>query len=203
MNVTVIVSLVLDGMFHVNILSRVGVTIDGVCIGNRIDRTLQHTTVDYTLQITITQKLVFIVAVFTSLLGNFFQQWTFLGSRVGGHLTPTSYSSNCCLSRIVRVTLRLEVYSQSVFFQLYICGYSPYVTPSLRRGWVCRLQLLLDLASAVVLGSESRRTHILLCQTRDSHNLEGQVPVFISPKNRVVQLYPQALDSLFVASYDS
>jgi hypothetical protein len=37
----------------------------------------------------------------------------------------------------------------------------------------------------------------------DSPNLEGQVPVFISPRNRVAQLYLQALDSLFIASYDS
>jgi hypothetical protein len=29
-------------------------------------------------------------------------------------------------------------------------------------------------------------------------NLESQVPVFISPRNRVAQLYPQATDSLFV-----
>jgi hypothetical protein len=33
-------------------------------------------------------------------------------------------------------------------------------------------------------------------------NLEGQVPIFI-PRNRIAQLYPQALGSLFVASYDS
>jgi hypothetical protein len=33
--------------------------------------------------------------------------------------------------------------------------------------------------------------------------LEGQVPVFISPTNRVVHLYLQALGSLFIASYDS
>jgi hypothetical protein len=39
--------------------------------------------------------------------------------------------------------------------------------------------------------------------TRDSPNLEGQVPVFISPRNRVAQLYTHVLDSLFVASYDS
>jgi hypothetical protein len=73
------------------------------------------------------------------------------------------------------------------------------------RERVCRLQLLLVLASAVILGSESRgiRDHILLSQIRDSPNMEGQVPVFISPWNRVVQLYPQTLSSLFVASYDS
>jgi hypothetical protein len=31
-------------------------------------------------------------------------------------------------------------------------------------------------------------------------NLEGQVPLFISSRNRVAQLYPRGLDSLFVAS---
>jgi hypothetical protein len=70
---------------------------------------------------------------------------------------------------------------------------------------VCRLQLLLGLASAVILGSESLGTHnhILLSQIRHSPTLEDQVPVFISPRNRVAQLYPQALGSLFVASYNS
>jgi hypothetical protein len=63
------------------------------------------------------------------------------------------------------------------------------------RGWVIRLQLLLALASAVILRSESRGTdnHILLSQVRNSPNLEGQVSVFISPRNRVIRLYPQAL----------
>jgi hypothetical protein len=52
--------------------------------------------------------------------------------------------------------------------------------PTLTRGRVCRLKLLLVLASAVILlGSESRGTHdhILLSRIRDSRNLEGQVPV--------------------------
>jgi hypothetical protein len=43
---------------------------------------------------------------------------------------------------------------------------------------------------------------ILPFQIWDSPSLEGQVPIFISPSNRVVQL-PQALESLFVASYNS
>jgi hypothetical protein len=85
------------------------------------------------------------------------------------------------------------------------CGYSPYVTFSATRGWVCRLQLLLILASAVILRSESRENHdhILLSQIRDSPNLEGQVSVFISPRNTVVRLYPQALGSPCVTSYGS
>jgi hypothetical protein len=37
----------------------------------------------------------------------------------------------------------------------------------------------------------------------DSPNLEDQVHVFVSPRNRVAQLYPRALGSIFVASYDS
>jgi hypothetical protein len=75
----------------------------------------------------------------------------------------------------------------------------------LTRGRVCHLQFLVSLDSAVILGSESRGTHdhILLSQIRDSTNLEGQVPAFISPRNRVARLYPQALGSLSVASYDS
>jgi hypothetical protein len=32
---------------------------------------------------------------------------------------------------------------------------------------------------------------------------EGRVTVFMSPRNKVAQLYPRALGSLFVASYDS
>jgi hypothetical protein len=60
------------------------------------------------------------------------------------------------------------------------------------------------LASAVIIGSESHRTHdnILLFQIQDSTNLEGQVPIFISPRKKVAQLHPHALGSLFVTSYD-
>jgi hypothetical protein len=90
-------------------------------------------------------------------------------------------------------------------FQLNTCRYSPFGTSSLTRGWACRLQLLLDLASAVILWSESSGTHdhILLSQIRDSRNLEGQGTVFISSRNRVARLYPQAPGSIFVASHDS
>jgi hypothetical protein len=57
---------------------------------------------------------------------------------------------------------------------------------------------------AVILRPKSRgpHDHILLSEIIDSPNLEGQVSVFISLWNRVARLYPQALGSLFVASYD-
>jgi hypothetical protein len=76
--------------------------------------------------------------------------------------------------------LRLMI---SIFFQLITSGNSPYVTSSLTRGWACRLQMLLVLTSEVILRSGSRGTHdhISLSQIRDSHNLDGQVPVYISP----------------------
>jgi hypothetical protein len=61
-----------------------------------------------------------------------------------------------------------------------------------------------DFASAVIFRSESRGTHqLLLSQFRDSPNLEGQVSVFKSPRNRVARLYAQVLGSLSVAFCDS
>jgi hypothetical protein len=56
-----------------------------------------------------------------------------------------------------------------------------------------RAGLSLAFVSAVILGSESLGTHdhILLSQVRDSPSLGGQVPVLISPRNRVAQLYPK------------
>jgi hypothetical protein len=56
----------------------------------------------------------------------------------------------------------------------------------------------------ITLKYESHGTHdhilLVLSQVQDSPNLEGQVPIFIFHRNRVAQLYPQALRSLFVAS---
>jgi hypothetical protein len=44
---------------------------------------------------------------------------------------------------------------------------------------------------------------IFYCLIRDYPNMEGHVPVFISPRNKVTQLCPQEVGTLFVASYDS
>jgi hypothetical protein len=66
------------------------------------------------------------------------------------------------------------------------------------------VQLFLGFARAVTLGSKSRgpHDHILLSRLR-LPKPGGQVPVFISSRNKVAQLYPRALGSFFVASYDS
>jgi hypothetical protein len=89
-------------------------------------------------------------------------------------------------NQFVLATSPLRLTTSNFIFQLNIA------VIVLTRGWVCRLQLLLVLASAVILRSDSRGTHdhILLSQIRDSPNLEGQVPVCISPRNRVARLYP-------------
>jgi hypothetical protein len=119
----------------------------------------------------------------------------------------------------VKVTLRLAVLPpissswrqapgnsrhSNFTFHLNTCGYSPYVTSSQTRGWVCRLQLLLVLASTFILRSESRRTHdhILLSQIRDSPNLKDQVPVFISPRHWVLFLSPPTTHRATVEVFD-
>jgi hypothetical protein len=43
----------------------------------------------------------------------------------------------------------------------------------------------------------------LYCLIWDSPNLEGQAPVFVSPRKKVTQLYPRTLGSLYVVFYDS
>jgi hypothetical protein len=91
-----------------------------------------------------------------------------------------------------------------IFFgQLRFCN---FVAPSLTRGRVCNLlyNCFWALPEQSLLGwSPAELTAIFYCLIWDSPNLEGQVPVFISPRNRVAQLYPWALGFLSVASYDS
>jgi hypothetical protein len=58
--------------------------------------------------------------------------------------------------QFVLATSPLRLTTSNFICQLNTCGYSLYVTSSLTRGWVCRLQLLLVLVSAVILRFESR-----------------------------------------------
>jgi hypothetical protein len=81
-----------------------------------------------------------------------------------------------------------------------------FVTPSLTRGRVCNLLYNRFWAlpeQSLLFRNPAELTAIFYCLIWDSPNLEGQVPLFISPRNRVAQVYPRALGSLFVASYDS
>jgi hypothetical protein len=68
--------------------------------------------------------------------------------------------------------------------------------PSLTRGRVCNLLCNCFWAlpeQSLLSPSPAELTAIFYSLIWDSPNLEGQVPVFISPRNRVAQLYPRAL----------
>jgi hypothetical protein len=55
---------------------------------------------------------------------------------------------------------------------------------------------------AIVVTLDPSRGGLMLFQIRNVPNLEDQVPVFTFPKDRMPQIYSQALGSLFVAYYD-
>jgi hypothetical protein len=78
-----------------------------------------------------------------------------------------------------------------IFFRSLRVSYNG--APSLMRGPICNLQLLLGLVSAAFHGSEFRGTHdqILCSQIWDSPNLESQVPVFFTPKEQVDHYTPR------------
>jgi hypothetical protein len=71
------------------------------------------------------------------------------------------------------------------FRQLRLCY---FVAPSLTRGQVCNLLVQLQLPQLLEQSLLGRRpaelTAIFYCLSWDSPNLEGQVPVFISPRPR-------------------
>jgi hypothetical protein len=115
-------------------------------------------------------------------------------------LTELPYDSRFIANQFAMATSPFRLRTSIFFSTEHLRSYSLCNILS-----VCRLQLLLVFASTVILRSKSHGTcdHILLSQIRHSPNQEDQVPIFISPRNKVAQLYPQALCSLFIASYDS
>jgi hypothetical protein len=117
-------------------MSRDAVTIDEIWAGNRIYWTPQHTTRDYTLQIAITQRLVFSVTVFTALLGNVFQQCTFLCFRVHALAGWRPSHTNCRLKTLYIDMDLIENTSRNSYSIItsrsYRHGLLPTVTPMLR-----------------------------------------------------------------------
>jgi hypothetical protein len=70
------------------------------------------------------------------------------------------------------------------------------VAPSLMRGRVCNLLYNCFWAlpeQSLLSRNPAKLAAIFYCLIWDPPNLEGQVLVFISPRNRVAQLYPRAL----------
>jgi hypothetical protein len=83
-----------------------------------------------------------------------------------------SRSAGICGQCVILMTSSLRLTTINFIFQLKTCGYSSYVTSSLRRGWGYHLQLLLVLASAGILRPESRGTHDILL----SYSLRFETP---------------------------
>jgi hypothetical protein len=76
------------------------------------------------------------------------------------------------------------------FRQLWLCY---FIAPSLTRGRVCNLLYNCFWAlpeQSLLSQNPSELTALFDCLIWDSPNPEGQVPVFISPLNKMTQLYP-------------
>jgi hypothetical protein len=94
----------------------------------------------------------------------------------GIHLGPATNFTSFFIFRII-------------FRQPRICWCrAPYVT----RGWVCSFKCCWASSAQSFSGLSPTgiMTMFLLSQIWDSPNLEGQVPIFISPRNKGAQLYP-------------
>jgi hypothetical protein len=118
-------------------------------------------------------------------------------SRSRNYFTTDSQSVSTSWYRVCLWDLRPYIIScrNVTVWNLRCCTYG---APSLTRGWVCNLQCN---RSKVRVAQNPKPYSTVSSETPP--NLEGQVPVFISPTNRVVQLYPRALGSLYVVSHDS
>jgi hypothetical protein len=89
----------------------------------------------------------------------------------------------------------------------------PPSLPKTRRGMVednppphgtsYRSQILMQTGRRAYCEKYEGSVTVYCCLIGDSPNLEGHVLVFISPRNRVVQLHPRAMGSLVVSSYDT
>jgi hypothetical protein len=84
-------------------------------------------------------------------------------------------------NQFVLATSPFRLMKSNFIFQLNTCGYSPYVTSSVTREWVCRLQLLLVLASVVVLRYESRGLMIFYCLTFETPPTWTARPPYLYP----------------------
>jgi hypothetical protein len=96
------------------------------------------------------------------------------------------------------VTLRLTV-SQPICLGIeYPCGTCDQILFPVRMllSEICGLQFAVQSLNCPI---RAEPITILYCLIWDSPNLEGQVPVFISPRNRVAQLYSRALGWFFDA----
>jgi hypothetical protein len=121
-----------------------------------------------------------------------------------GSASELLYDWRFTANQFLLATSPLRLTTSNFILHLDTCGYSPYVTSSLTRGWVCRLHLLLVSASAVILRFEFRGTHdqILLSQIQDPQP-GGPGPRIYIPQEQGGPITHPNTGFHFVASYDS
>jgi hypothetical protein len=117
--------------------------------------------------------------------------------RAGLSESELLYDWRFTANQIVLATSPLRLTTSNFVFQLNTCCYSPYVTSSLARGWVFRLQLLLALASAVIL------TITFDCLTFETPPIWRARSLYLYPSGTGWPGFTPMHCSLFVASYDS
>jgi hypothetical protein len=135
----------------------------------------------HNIKITVLKLTQSILCLHQSSLGNGSQQPRLLSFRT--HV-PTCWRLSRNQSQS-HTYFRLAVYRQSVhlgakpleihdqyLFQLNTCDYSPYVISSLTTGWICCLQLLLVLNSAVILSRDGS----IIITTGNGMDGRGSVP---------------------------
>jgi hypothetical protein len=85
-------------------------------------------------------------------------------------------------NHFILATSPLRLTTGNFICQLNTCGYSLYETSSLTRGRICRLQLLLVFARAVIFRPESRGTHdISLSHIREPPTWKDRSPYLYHP----------------------
>jgi hypothetical protein len=113
-----------------------------------------------------------------------------LQAEIKVNLRPTVSRPVCLGVRYPSGTRDQFFFLLVIFFrQLRVCY---FVAPSLTRGRFCNLlyNCFWSLPEQSLFGrSPAELTAIFYCLISYSSNLEGQVPVFISPRNRMAQLY--------------
>jgi hypothetical protein len=108
-------------------------------------------------------------------------------------------------NQLILASSHLRFTTNYFFFNLNTCCPGPYVrvTFSLTKGCVCRLQLLLVLASAVIFGSESRGIVTIFYCLSFERLPQPERPdscIYIPKEQGGPVTQPQALDSFFVPS---
>jgi hypothetical protein len=110
---------------------------------------------------------------------------------VSGEKQELFYDSRFTANKFVLTTRPLRLTTSNFIFHLNNCGYSPNITTSMTRDGSVVYNCYWSSTVQSFSGPSPAGLMTILSQIRESPNLENQVPVFISPRKKTAQLYPQ------------